>query len=144
MKLRILFLCTHNACRSQMAEALLRHRYGGTYEAFSAGTHPSQVHPCAVQVLQEIGVDTSRLISEPLSMYVDQPFDAVITTCDGAQQSCPVFPGARRVLHQAFPDPSIAGGSEEDKLNAFRQVRDQIDAWLQARLEPRSFDIRGV
>jgi arsenate reductase (thioredoxin) len=139
MKLRILFLCTHNACRSQMAEALLRHRYGGTYEAFSAGTNPSQVHPCAVQVLQEMGVDTSSLISESLSVYVDQPFDAVITTCDGAQRSCPVFPGALRTLHHAFEDPSCVEGSQEEILDAFRRTRDRIDVWIEATFHPRSF-----
>ncbi len=139
MKLRILFLCTHNACRSQMAEALLRHRYGGTYEVFSAGTSPSQVHPFAVQVLQELAIDTSTLISESLSMYVDQPFDAVITTCDGAQRSCPVFPGALRTIHHAFEDPSRVDGSQEEVLHAFRRIRDQIDRWIQATFHPRSF-----
>ena len=139
MKLRVLFLCTHNACRSQMAEALLRLRYGGTFEAFSAGSQPSEVNPNAITVMEELGVDITTQSSEHLQTYLDQPFDAVVTTCDNAKTSCPVFPGARRVIHHSFADPSTATGSEAEILESFREVRDAMDEWIVATFEPRTF-----
>jgi len=139
MKLRVLFLCTHNSCRSQMAEALLRLRYGGTFEAFSAGTEVSEVNPNAIAVMNELGVDMSGHISEHLTTYFDQPFDAVVTTCDSAQETCPIFPGARRMIHKSFPDPSGASGSDEEVLSMFREVRDAIDQWITDTFEPRTF-----
>jgi len=139
MKLRVLFLCTHNSCRSQMAEGLLRLRYGGTYEVFSAGTQPTSVHPLVVQVMDEINVDLSSHTSENLASYVGQPFDAVVTTCDSANESCPVFPGAKRLIHHGFRDPSDVVGSDELMLNAFRATRDEIDSWIQGTFHPRTF-----
>ena len=139
MKLRVLFLCTHNACRSQMAEALLRLRYGGTFEAFSAGTQPSEVNPNAITVMDELGIDISTQSSEHLQTYLDQPFDAVVTTCDSAQTSCPVFAGARRVIHHSFADPSAAMGSKAEILESFREVRDAIDQWVSEAFAPRTF-----
>ncbi len=139
MKLRTLFLCTHNSCRSQMAEALLRLRFGGTYEAFSAGTDPTQVHPHAILVMKEFGVDLSTHRSEQLEAYFGQPFDVVVTTCDAAHETCPIFPGSKRMLHHSFRDPAEAQGSVEEVLVVFRQVRDAIDAWIQQTFEPRSF-----
>ena len=143
MKLRILFLCTHNSCRSQMAEGLLRFRYGGTFESFSAGTEPSSVNPYAIEVMDELGVDLSMHSSQHLSRYLDQPFDAVVTTCDSAQGTCPIFPGAKRTMHRSFVDPSDAVGSDEEILAVFRSVRDQIDQWIQDTFEPRTFGTRS-
>ena len=131
MKKRVLFLCTHNSCRSQMAEALLRLRCGNVYDAYSAGTEISHVNPWAIRVMAELGVDISGQVSEHLSKYVGQQFDAVVTTCDSAHQACPVFPVARTMIHHSFRDPSGATGSDEEILDVFRQVRDEIDAWIQ-------------
>lgn len=139
MKLRVLFLCTHNSCRSQMAEGLLRYRYGGTYEVFSAGTNPTSVHPLAIQVMDEWQIDIRSHKSESLSVYLDQPFDAVVTTCDSAQETCPAFPGAKRMIHQGFPDPSNTTGADDAILFAFRDVRDCIDLWIQKTFDPRMF-----
>ena len=131
VKKRVLFLCTHNACRSQMAEALLRHRFGDHYTAASAGTSPSRVNPWAIRVMAELGVDVSTQISEHVDAYVEQPFDIVVTTCDTAKETCPAFPGAGRTLHHNFEDPAGAAGSKEKILGAFRRVRDDIDRWIQ-------------
>ncbi len=131
MKKRILFLCTHNSCRSQMAEALMRLRCGDVYDAFSAGTEASTVNPWAIRVMAELGVDISAQLSEHLSKYVGLDFDAVVTTCDSAHQACPVFPGAKMMIHHSFRDPSSTTGSDEEILEAFRRVRDEIDAWIQ-------------
>jgi len=125
-----------------MAEGLLRLRYGGTYEAFSAGTEPTEIHPLAVEAMRELGADVSAQESESLQRYLDQPFDAVVTTCDGAREVCPIFPGARRTIHQGFADPSSATGSKNEVLEMFRKTRDEIDAWIQAAFEPRTFDAR--
>jgi len=127
-----------------MAEGLLRFRYGGTYEAFSAGTHPSSVHPLAVQVLSEWDIDISKHLSESVSAYLDQPFDAVVTTCDSAQETCPFFPGAKRLIHHAFVDPSSAAGSDEAILSAFRNTRDEIDRWIQDTFHPREFGVKRI
>jgi len=131
MKKRVLFLCTQNACRSQMAEALLRLRFGDRYEVYSAGIRPSRVNPWAVRVMAELGANISRQISEHLETYIDQPMDLLVTTCDAARETCPVFPGARKTLHQGFPDPATAVGDDGEILAAFREVRDQIDDWIQ-------------
>ncbi len=133
-KQRVLFLCTHNSARSQMAEALLRALAGERFEACSAGTQATQVRPLAVQAMQEIGVDISGQESKTLDRYLGEPFDAVITVCDDANESCPVFTGARVRLHWSFPDPSRAGGSEAEQLAAYRNVRDAIRARIAAEL----------
>ncbi len=126
-----------------MAEGLLRFRYGGTYEAFSAGTHPSSVHPLAVQVLSEWDIDISTHLSESVSVYLDQPFDAVVTTCNSAQETCPFFPGAKRLIHHSFVDPSSESGSDEAILSAFRKTRDEIDRWIQHTFNPREFGVKA-
>ncbi len=123
---RVLFLCTHNSARSQMAEGLLRAYGGDRFHVFSAGTEATQVRPEAIAVMQEAGIDISGQSSKTLKRYLDQPFDLVITVCDAAAESCPVFLGARRRLHWSFPDPSAVEGSEEQRLVAFRAVRDAI------------------
>ena len=104
-KQRVLFLCTHNSARSQMAEGLLRHLGGERFEAFSAGTEATHVRPLAVAAMAELGIDVSRQESKTLDRYLGEPFDAVITVCDQAAEACPVFPGAKRRLHWSFTDP---------------------------------------
>jgi arsenate reductase len=125
-KQRILFLCTHNSARSQMAEGLLRHLAGDRFEAFSAGTEATHVRPLAIKAMADLDVDISRQESKTLDRYLGESFDAVITVCDQAAEACPVFPGARRRLHWSFPDPSRATGSEADQLAVYRRVRDDI------------------
>ncbi len=130
-KWRVLFLCTHNSSRSQMAEALLRARGGGRYAVFSAGTHPRQVHPLAIRAMGELGIDISeaagyRAKSVQKFAGAEPPMDLVVTVCDDAAEECPFFPGARRQEHWGFPDPSAATGTEEERLAVFRQVRDAI------------------
>ncbi len=122
---RILVLCTGNRARSQMAEGWLRHFTGERAEVFSAGTHPKGVHPLAIQVMREAGVDISSHRSKHLSEYLTQPFDVVVTVCDHAKEACPVFPGAKRTVHQPFSDPDGPDASAE----TFRRIRDQIRQW---------------
>jgi len=133
--MHVLFLCTHNSSRSQMAEGLLRAHSGDRYAVFSAGTHPRSVHPLAIQVMREIGIDISEAAgyrAKSLDEFVGQPpMDLVVTVCDDAAEECPYFPGARRQEHWGFPDPSAVIGSEEERLAAFRSVRDAIAARIQ-------------
>jgi arsenate reductase (thioredoxin) len=131
---RVLFVCTHNSARSQMAEGLLRQLGDGSFEAYSAGTHATRVRPLAIRAMQEIGIDISGQTSKTLDRYVDQPFDKVITVCDQANETCPVFFGARERLHWSFPDPSTASGSEEEQLAVYRDVRDAIRARIETDL----------
>lgn len=133
MKKRVLILCTHNSARSQMAEGLLR-AAGGDIEVESAGTEATRVHPLAIKAMAERGIDISGHTSKTLDRFVDQPWDDVITVCDSANETCPVFPKAGRRLHWSFEDPSKATGSEDARLAVFRRIRDEIDArftsWL--------------
>ncbi|MEO0091106.1 MAG: arsenate reductase ArsC [candidate division WOR-3 bacterium] len=131
MKQKALFICTHNSARSQMAEGLLNHLYGDKYEAYSAGTQPTQVNPYAIKVMQEIGIDISQHRSKSVQEFLNQEFDYVITVCDSANEPCPFFPGGKIRVHQSFPDPTSFIGSEEEILNVFRQVRDKIKQWIQ-------------
>ena len=123
---RVLFLCTHNSARSQMAEGLLRHLAGSGFEVHSAGTEATLVRPLAIRAMEELGIDISGQESKTLDRYLEEPFDYVITVCDDANEACPFFPGARNRLHWSFEDPSRAGGSEEERLALFRRVRDEI------------------
>jgi arsenate reductase len=123
---RILFLCTHNSARSQMAEGLLRQLGGERFEAFSAGFEATSVRPLAIRAMQELGIDITAQESKTLERYLDQPFDAVVTVCDQANEACPVFFGAKERLHWSFPDPSKATGSEDEQLTVYRHVRDAI------------------
>lgn len=125
-KKRVLFICTHNACRSQMAEGLLNALYGDRYEAYSAGTEPSAVNPCSIRVMAEIGIDISKHTSKSLKEFLEQEFDFVVTVCDNARQTCPVFPGKVKMLHWGLKDPSGATGSEKEMLGVFRKIRNQI------------------
>ena len=131
---RVLFLCTHNSARSQMAEGLLRHLGGGQFEAFSAGTEATRVRPHAVRAMAELGIDISGQESKTLERYVDQSFDKVITVCDQANETCPVFFGARERLHWSFPDPSKAMGTEDEQLTVYRAVRDSIRERIEREL----------
>jgi arsenate reductase len=133
-KQRVLFLCTHNSARSQMAEGLLRHLAGDRFEAHSAGTEATRVRPLAIRAMQELGVDISAQESKTLERYLDQPFDKVITVCDQANEACPVFFGARERLHWSFPDPSRATGTEHEQLAVYRTVRDAIRERIEREL----------
>ncbi len=133
-KARILFLCTHNSARSQMAEGLLRHLAGDRFEAHSAGTEATLVRPLAIRAMDEIGVDISEQGSKTLERYLGEPFDYVITVCDDANEACPFFPGARNRLHWSFEDPSQAEGTEEERLAIFRKVRDEIRERIEQEL----------
>ena len=125
-KKRVLFLCTHNSARSQMAEGLLRQLGGDRFEAYSAGTEATHVRPLAIRAMHELGIDIAGQQSKTLERYVNQPFDKVITVCDQANEACPVFFGAKERLHWSFPDPSKATGSADDQLAVYREVRDAI------------------
>jgi arsenate reductase len=124
-KKRVLILCTANSARSQMAEGILRWLAGDRYEVFSAGSKATFVHPLAIRAMVEIGVDISNHRSKTYEQFIGQPFDAVITVCDAANESCPFLPGQYRRIHWSFPDPAAVEG-EEAKLHAFRQVRDGL------------------
>ena len=124
--LRVLILCTGNSARSQMAEGLLRHLGAGQIDVFSAGTAPSVIRPEAIAVMAEVGIDISAQRAKHVDQFVGEPFDEVITVCDHARDSCPVFAGARRQRHVSFPDPASAPGSAAHVLEAFRQVRDDL------------------
>lgn len=124
--LKVLFLCTQNSCRSQMAEGWAHHLKKGVMEPYSAGTVPAAVHPLAVRVMAEVGVDISGQQAKHVDELRNIEFDIVITLCDGVRESCPLPPRAKRVFHRGFPDPAKAEGLEEEVLAAFRQVRDMI------------------
>jgi arsenate reductase (thioredoxin) len=132
MKTRVLFLCTGNSCRSQMAEGFLRAYGGQTYDAHSAGTKPSAVNPLAVQVMSEVGIDISGHRSKNVTEYLGQHFPIVITVCDNAKEHCPIFPGPCIREHWPFEDPAEATGTDEERLKVFRTVRDQIAARVQS------------
>jgi arsenate reductase (thioredoxin) len=131
---RVLFLCTHNSARSQMAEGLLRALAGDRFEAHSAGTEATHVKPLAVRAMGEVGVDITDQESKTLERYVEEPFDYVITVCDDANEACPFFPGARNNLHWPLEDPSQAEGSEDERLTVFRRVRDEIRERIEQEL----------
>ena len=130
MKERVLILCTGNSARSQMAEGLLRREAGGQFEVESAGTKPGIVRPEAISVMRELGVDISGHRSKHVNEFDGERFDYVITVCDNANESCPVFPGAVKRLHKSFEDPAAVNGSEEERLAAFRRVRDELREYL--------------
>lgn len=143
--MKILVLCTGNSCRSQMAEGLFRKylQERGLIDAAaavrSAGLEPSRVNPYAIQVMEEIGIDISRHTSKHLDRFINEEFDYIITVCDNAAEKCPVFPGDGLRFHWPFDDPAKATGSEENILNEFRRVRDEIaekiSHWLSLALE---------
>jgi arsenate reductase (thioredoxin) len=129
-KARVLILCTGNSARSQMAEGLLRHDEGERFEVESAGTKPSSVRPEAIAAMKEIGIDISGHRSKRVEEFNGQHFDYVITVCDSARESCPVFFGAAQRLHHSFDDPAALLGSDEERLTVFRRVRDELRDYL--------------
>lgn len=124
---RVLILCTGNSARSQMAEGLLRHLGGARYEVFSAGTRPVGVNPVAVEAMREAGTDISTQRSKSVAEFAGQQFATVITVCDNAAEQCPIFPGAPQRVHWSLPDPAAVSGTREEKLAAFRRVRDGLE-----------------
>jgi arsenate reductase len=129
-KKRVLILCTGNSARSQMAEGLLRHDAGDLFEVESAGIAPSIVRPEAIAVMKELGIDISGQRSKHVDEFTGRQFDCVITVCDNARESCPVFFGVAKRLHRNFDDPSALSGSEEARMTLFRRVRDELRAYL--------------
>jgi arsenate reductase len=127
---RVLILCTSNSARSQMAEGLLRHDAGDRFEVESAGTKPGQVRPEAIAVMKEVGIDISNHRSKSVDEFAGRSFDYVVTVCDNAKESCPIFPGDTNRLHQNFEDPADVSGSETKRIDLFRRVRDEIRAYL--------------
>ena len=127
MKRTVLFLCTNNSCRSQMAEGILKQVAADTFEVCSAGVSPTHVHPLAIRVMQEIGIDISGQRSKSVDEFSGKEFDYVITVCDNARQSCPFLPGKYKLLHWDLEDPASAEGELlKDRLKVFRKIRDQI------------------
>lgn len=136
-KKRVLILCTGNSARSQMAEGILRHDGGAAFEVESAGVRPSMVRPEAIQAMREIGMDISGQRSKSVDEFIGQAFDYIITVCDNAKETCPVFPGKAVRIHQSFEDPPAPGvGSDEYRLSIFRRVRDEIRSWFQTAFIP--------
>jgi arsenate reductase (thioredoxin) len=136
MKKKVLFICTHNAARSQMAEGYMNAKYGDRYEVYSAGTEVTRVHPIAVAVMKEIGIDISHHRSKLIDELFGKGIRTVVTVCDSAQKACPFFPGAQEVIHQSFPDPSSFTGSDEEVRAGFRRVRDEITRWIDQTFGP--------
>jgi arsenate reductase len=140
----VLILCTGNSCRSHLAEGILRQAAGDILDVRSAGSKPAgYVHPLAIQAMKEIGIDISAHRSKPLTEFLNQPVETVITVCGKADQVCPVFPGQVNRHHWPFEDPAHAEGSEEEKLKVFRQVRDEIRCVFQAYADGRRDAIKG-
>jgi arsenate reductase len=133
--IRVLFVCTGNSARSQIAEALLLDLGGADFEAFSAGTEPRGVNPYTVRVLAEAGIDWSGARSKSVSEFVGQPFDYVITVCDRARQTCPVFPGNHNTLHWGLDDPAEVEGTDEQKLDAFRRTLSEVSLRIRPFVE---------
>jgi arsenate reductase len=128
--IRVLFVCTHNSARSQIAEALLQRDGGGAFRADSAGTEVTRVNPLAVRVLADVGIDWSAARSKSVTEFLDQRFDYVITVCDSAREGCPVFPGAQRTLHWSLDDPSAVEGSDDQRAAAFERTRSEVESRL--------------
>jgi len=135
--MRVLILCTGNSARSQMAEGLLRHDGDRDYEVSSAGTHPSHVRPEAILVMREVGIDISGHRSKSVEEFAAQHFDYLITVCDNAKESCPVFPATTKRIHWSLNDPAAVEGSEEQRLAEFRRVRDDLRARLRLFAQER-------
>lgn len=133
-KKRILFICTHNSARSQIAEGLVNSLYNEKYKAFSAGIEPTRINPFAIKVMAEIGIDISNQGSKSLEEFINQDFDWVITVCDNANENCPFFPGGKKRIHKGFKDPTAVTGNDIEKLTAFRTVRDKILGWIKENI----------
>ena len=135
LPLRILVICTGNRARSQMAHGWLRQIGGERVEVCSAGTEPKGVHPLAIRVMSEVGIDISGHTSDHVDRYVEEDFDLVLTVCDSAKESCPVLPGARRTVHRSFEDPDYPHLSEDELTRVFRRIRDEIGEYSRSLLD---------
>ncbi len=135
-KTSVLFVCTHNSARSQMAEGLLRDRYGDRYDVYSAGTERTHVRPLAIDVMDELDIDLSEHTSKTIDDLGDRTFDVVATVCDDAREACPYLPAEEENLHRSFDDPSAAEGSEEKQRVVFRRVRDELADWIDETFAP--------
>ncbi|MHA2093467.1 MAG: arsenate reductase ArsC [Candidatus Hodarchaeales archaeon] len=133
----VLFICTHNSARSQLAEAILKQKFGNYFETFSAGTFPTRMNPFVKQILVEMGISTSKLKSKNVNEFLDQQIDLIVTVCDSAKETCPIFPGAKKYEHMSFKDPSQFTGSNSEILNAVRQLRDEISEWIERKFAPK-------
>ena len=140
-KKKILFLCTHNAARSQMAEGFVNALYADRYEAYSAGSEPTEVHPCTIEVMAEQGIDIASQRAKSLDEYDNASFDYVVTMCADAQENCPIFPGGVEYLHHTFVNPGSAPRSDNDQCASFRHVRDQIKGWLDVTIGKNSSSV---
>jgi arsenate reductase len=130
-KKKVLFICTHNSARSHIAEGLMRSLHGSRFKVRSSGTHPTEVNPLAIKAMAEIGIDISDHQSNSVEDYLDREWDYVVTVCDRANEACPFFPGGKEKIHRGFEDPAAVKGSEEEKMLAFRRVRDEIKGWIE-------------
>ena len=132
-KKRVLFICTHNSARSQIAEGLMNTYYGDDYTVWSAGTEPTQVNPYTIKVMEEVGIDVAGHHSKGMESFLELDFDYVVTVCDHANEVCPFFTGGKERIHKSFEDPAAIEGNEELKLACFRRTRDEIKAWIEKR-----------
>jgi len=130
MKKRVLFICTHNSARSQIAEAFLNTIYGDKYEAYSAGLEPAKINPYVIRVMTELGVDISKQRSKSIEEFHEEKFDYVVTVCDHAREACPFFPG-EKIIHKSFEDPAGFKGTEEEIMEKVRHLRDKIKKWIE-------------
>jgi arsenate reductase len=130
---RILFICVHNSARSQMAEGLVNARLGDRFQAVSAGSEATRVHPMAIRAMAEIGIDISKHRSKTTDEFLGQPFDFVVMVCSEGEGECPFFPGPGQRIPHAFPDPAACRGTDEEVLQCFRRTRDEISAWIEDR-----------
>ena len=137
-KTSVLFVCTHNSARSQMAEGLLRDRYGDQYDVYSAGTERTHVRPLATAVMEEVNVDLSDHHSKTIDDLGDRTFDVVVTVCDAAREACPYLPAEEANLHRSFEDPSSAQGTDEERRAVFRRVRDALADWIDETFAPEA------
>ena len=137
-KTSVLFVCTHNSARSQMAEGLLRDRYGDQYDVYSAGTERTHVRPLATAVMEEVNVDLSDHHSKMIDDLGDRTFDVVVTVCDAAREACPYLPAEEENLHRSFEDPSSAQGTDEERRAVFRRVRDALADWIDETFAPEA------
>jgi len=134
-KIKVIFVCTGNSCRSQMAEGLLRYLAGDRFEVFSAGTHPSRVHPISIRVMKELGINISTHTSDPLDKYLGHGIDYVITLCDNAREFCPTFPGNSKKIHWSIDDPFRSWRDDHRIIGRYRKTRDEIQERLEQLIE---------
>ena len=133
----VLFVCTHNSARSQLAEAILRQKYHDYYQVFSAGTQPTGINPYILPILIDMGIDTSKLESKHVNTFLGREIDFVVTVCDSAQETCPFFPNAKQYLHKSFDDPNSFTGTAENILKEVYRVKKEITDWIEEEFAPK-------